>query len=456
MRELLIVSVICFWVIICLWIGFSKGTFGALILSIFIMPITILGSNDGHHVGVTSFTTEINLIHVFILITLIFAMLTKSFKFIQYDQILTILAILFGWFILWPSRENVAAGSVHFIFGIISLIVGRYLGRQHERSLSDRWISSVLGIVIGIEFLIVIAQLLGFTVGPFGGASFAGQIIRPAGTFDHPGTLGKFLFVTAILLLPILKSTDRIAKRVSRIIFCMLILMTLISYSRANTVAIVSILAMWMILDKGGFKALPRKMWLVFFTVIMALPFLANFMQRFEVDPDGGERPELFQEALVQLSMTLWQGTGLNNYVEVVGEFGPATAGGFPVHSSLILLVAEAGLVIAACILLPVISIFLKAFGSLSSKNATNWRARALIASIPGVLLITLTGWGMTAGEVYIYWMLVLGFSSAIGDGAEAAKYSEQCSITEKNNLSESMKDLDNRFKQVPRKESKP
>jgi O-antigen ligase len=139
--------------------------------------------------------------------------------------------------------------------------------------------------------------------------------------------------------------------------------------------------------------------------VLVGLGIAGVVLSRFDEDPTGGVRGEIAEYAFGQIALRPITGTGPNNYTTLAG---PMTGSWIPVHNSFLLAAAELGIVGAALF-----------FGAVSVVVGRGWSrrkhgeaaapARAIVASVPAVLLIGLTGWGLMGTSVFALWLFTLG-----------------------------------------------
>lgn len=233
---------------------------------------------------------------------------------------------------------------------------------------------------------------------------------RAIGTLGHPANLSKVAFLLMLVLLPLTASTYRTVRRWAVGGIVVAVLLASITISRANILAVVLTLVLWLIWSPRGLT-LGQRLFLLTGLASVSLLALPTVIDRFVDDPDGGARPELLGAGLNQISTNLWGGTGLNSYILKVSEFDPATRLGYPVHNTFLFVLAEFGLVCAILFFIPLLVMAIRAFRRVVglASFATPW-ARTFICAAPGFLIITLTGWGMASGSSLILWFLINGY----------------------------------------------
>lgn len=275
---------------------------------------------------------------------------------------------------------------------------------------TDRWVAVSLAVIIGWHAVIAGLQLAGvravssIDVG-------AVEVARVSGTAGHSGNLGKVMFLLVILLLPVTRSTDRIARRWAVAAVCVAAGLTALSFSRANTVAMAVMIALWLALGPG--IRLANRILVPIVACIVALPIIDILIMRNEYDPEGGSRPILLETAMRQISETLWWGVGPNDYLETVGRYDALAAGGLPVHSAFLLALAELGLVCVVLLAVPIVLVFARAFAHARRESPTRRYAVVAIGALPGIVIIGATGWGILHEQYLVLLLFVIGYLAA-------------------------------------------
>ena len=323
--------------------------------------------------------------------------------------------------VAFSGNPVVVSGALHIGTAVVAWSLGDYVGRSlaGASTSSLRYVAYGLSFVVAIEVSAAIIQLLGVTV-TLGGFELIGSPPhgRVTGTFGHPTAVGKFLFLLLLVLLPMSRSVDqRTAFAVWATILAAAAVIGM-SQSRANLIAIVAALIIWVVFTTNTLSVAGRVVWVALVALVF-LPFVNPVLDRFFADPDGGDRPELLVAGLAQIRESPLLGTGANNYVPVVGTWDPTTATGFPVHNSFLLLVAELGIPLAVLLLCPALMSWWIAL-SLWVRGARNIPyASAIVATLPGLMLILNTGWGMVNRELLVAWFF---FAAVAAAGARMEK----------------------------------
>lgn len=306
--------------------------------------------------------------------------------------------------------------SVHTLSGVaqwLSVVVAWGLGGavaqfcQEDGLPTQRLVAVAVAAVIGWQAVIAGMQMLG--VRAVGAIDVGGvEVARASGLAGHSGNLGKILFFLIAILLPLTRSSDKVARRAAVAAIALAAVLTGITFSRANTLAVVLAIGLWVILSPG--IALAKRILIPIAGLVVALPIIDVLILRNEYDPDGGSRPLLTETAYRQISETLWLGVGPNNYLNYVGQFDPLAAGGLPVHSAFLLALAELGLLCSVLLLIPFAQALLQSFRSFAGKGESRLYAASLLAVTPGLILIGATGWGLLREQYLILMFFTVGY----------------------------------------------
>lgn len=326
---------------------------------------------------------------------------------------LLILGLVVGWAFVWPQTPLVASGLLHVLTGIAAWGCGAAIGRifSLEDASNARRLAGFLLILAVFQLFCAGLQVSGT------GLTVLGQDLgtervpgRVNGAFAHPGTLGKYVILLLIPTLPLLKSALSVTRKMAFATTVILLLVLALTQGRANFLAALGAVIIWGVIAPG--TNLGGRLRLLVGVVCVSLPFVGVYLDRFQVDPDGGDRPGLLAAGLLQLARNPWLGTGPNNYVNVVGSFSRETAAGFPVHNAYLLSAAELGVPLALCLLLPFAALMIRSVRHLAARSMNPY-AYSIVAFIPGLLLVTYTGWGMLSGTMFLLWFFVFGFASS-------------------------------------------
>jgi hypothetical protein len=217
---------------------------------------------------------------------------------------------------------------------------------------------------------------------------------RTGGIFAHPSTVGKVALVVIALALPLTRADDRRVTRLATLAALMSASASVPTLSRANILGVVLIFAVWFVVRMDMKKA--RQMLVVGgIGVIIAAPLMGQFLQRFALDPEGSDRPELLAAGLRNLAISPLTGIGPNTYVPTIAPLEPIVAiTGFPVHNVFLLAFTEIGLVGLAVFVPMAVAVLAVALPWARVPGSVH-HANALFAMAVALAFVGLTGWGL-------------------------------------------------------------
>lgn len=311
---------------------------------------------------------------------------------------------------IWGNTAAQIAGVAHLVTRLAAFAVGIALGALliRDLGLAKVWVWALLA-CFALQLLVMAAQLFGIPLGLYDTTTYFVNEGRPIGTFIHPSVLGKI----AILALPSLFVLTRVRRDrltlLSWITIGLALVTTILTQSRSNTAAVLGSVVVWLLLD---FRLRAKQRWtLLGATGVLSIPAAALLLPRIISDPDGGDRPILLATALRELPEYLGYGLGANSYSSVIGQFDPLAATGLPVHNTFLHTLAEIGVVGAVLVFLPLAATVILAIRAFRGEWPGTDASRALLAVLPGVLVIYLTGWGLLLQGVFVFWFLTFGVS---------------------------------------------
>lgn len=307
---------------------------------------------------------------------------------------------------------HTVSGVLHWLWAILAWGLAGAIAeaRVRDHVLGDRWVAVPLACIVGWHAVLAALQLMGLRgVSSIGVGSV--ELARVSGSAGHSGNLGKVMFLLIVLLLPLTRSVDKVARRSAIVGVIVAAVLTGLSFSRANTVAVLTLAALWMVLGPGIRMA--NRILVPLIGLIVALPVIDVLLLRNEYDPEGGSRPLLLASALKQISETFWFGVGPNNYLETVGKFDPLAAGGLPVHSAFLLSLAELGIICSVLVAMPFVLLAARSFSNARRGEPARAYAIAALAAAPGMILIAATSWGILRDQYLVMLFFVLGYVSS-------------------------------------------
>ena len=383
-----------------------------VVLSCAVAPALLIGGSAVYHVGIAGPAPEVRTFAVVIGAGVVLGLLTLQRGSVPLPLVGLGTGILLAAEFAWPGTPVVAAGVVQLLIGIGAWYVGSMVGVLSRRSC--RLISMLLLGVVLLQIVFAGIQLLGMRPALLTPIDAAILGDRVNGTTNHPDTLGKMLLVVILLCLFVFERGDKFARRMAGWAIVLAFVPLVLAQGRANMVAAVVAIGAWALLLPTAVHRSARRnvMFGLGLAVVLAVGALWS---RFQEDPGGGVRSTIAPYAVEQIGLTPWFGVGPNNYTSVVG---PRTGSWIPVHNSFLLLVAELGIPLAAMFALAIAVLVVRGWRRRKLVGADGAASRVLLAAIPGVLLIGLTGWGLLGTSIFPLAMFALGVATVnIGSG---------------------------------------
>lgn len=316
-----------------------------------------------------------------------------------------------GAMLLWEGTAAQWSGVLFLTILAASPMLGfrvADLASRDARVMSG-WVYMLAG-VAAIELFLCLVQAAGVPVSIYPEVHQFIAEGRAIGSFNHPSQWGKFALLITLVLLPLTSSKSGRLARVSWLAIIMAMLATGLTASRANSVAVIVAVGGWLVFSRTRRGAPGRRAVVLCTFSLAAVPAIVAGLDRLSIDPNGGDRSMLLEIGLQQIQSEPVVGTGPNSYVQEVGYWSSIVAQGFPVHNVFILLIAELGILGAVVFFIGPFLIMLAGLKGLAARDARRDWAMAFAVGLPGVLLITSTGWGLIAGSVGLFWFFVLGF----------------------------------------------
>lgn len=399
-------------IVLCMFLTTWRGPhwlicFAVLAGGIFLFPGTLwaAGELDPDHLGIASSAFGITSYMAAILLVTV-AILGRGHRLSLPVSHVIFMAVLVGATIfLWEGTSQQWAGVAHFGTAVLAFALGKYLGRYLHNDSSDSyfWAVSLTG-VLAIQTTVSILQRAGvdFLLSPIIAEP---NVDRVTGTLGNTANLGKVVFLILLVLLPMTHSSLLRTRNTAMVGVALALLLGGMSVSRANMIAIASLLGLWIIF--GPIKRIVRVRFVIASLLVAGyVMFSERFVARFEEDPAGTLRPQLMSAALEVLPSAIWTGIGPNSYVDPAGL-------GHPVHNAIALLVIELGIPTSILFLLPIIVLWRGSLKRSSTDLEAALYSRAVLLSVPGICVILWTGWGMMSSFLLPGWLLICGVLQA-------------------------------------------
>jgi O-Antigen ligase len=318
--------------------------------------------------------------------------------------------LVVGFTTIWRGTDEQLAGALQLGLGFCAWFVGAQLGPSILcQARRIRWIAGMIVGLVGIETLVTLLQRAGIHIYPMAPALAAIMGDRTNGTTNHPDNLGKILLLLLILSLALMGTTDARARRMLWVAVVLMFIPLGLSQGRANILAALTTVIFWALLS-GRRRSRAIRIGVPLVVVLVFLPFAGSVAKRIEEDPYGGPRAGLAATAYEQIARQPW-GVGPNSYVSVVSAYNSVTAEGYPVHNSFLLTAAEFGVLGAILFWLPVVGLLILAVKSRKRRGFAGSFAIVILASAPGLYVVTITGWAMLSNQLFPFWFLVYGMA---------------------------------------------
>lgn len=413
MTEIFIVIVLTvgLGLAIRIW-GFAKCALMLLLVCTAMLPRNLTSFSAARHVGIAPANPELTTYIVVLVVFLLFAIFRPRFGHGLWVWIPFVTWLLAGINFLWPGGPTQEAGILQLLLAPAAWVLGVNIAPQINRD-GGSFLVRLVSIIVFTQLAVCSMQGLGISVNAMDANQEAILGSRFNGTLGHPNDLGKVMFLLMALLLPFGRRLSRIDTVVWRLTIAAAFLVLGMTGGRAVSAAAVCMLLLWAVLSPKlagtrGRKAIGLGIGL------SAAVFLAGILlSRFDEDPEGGSRNTLTDIAWAQISSSPWAGVGPNLYVDVVGSYNALTASGVPVHNAFLLAVAEIGIVGALALLLPVVVGIFVVLRSFRLESVEGESSRVYLSAIPGLYLVSTTGWGVLGG--YVLPLLSLTFALLYG-----------------------------------------
>lgn len=395
-------------------ISWPTAAFGVLLFLMILAPKSFAHDPDPTHIGIALSVPSLATYSVAVLAMAYAIALRLLFRPEgRHLPLVTIALFLFMGIdlaVVWSGTSEQWAGVLQLGIGYCGWFVGAHLGPRIVASpRSVRQVAFGICAIVAIEAMVCILQRAGLSINSMPAQTAALMGERTNGTLNHPDNLGKVMVILVVLALALLASDDRRTRIVLWVSIVLSVIPLALSEGRANLLAVVMAVVVWAVLSPQR-RPLSVRVGVPIAVVIAVLPFLGTFVDRFRADPEGGPRAGLAQVAMEQIGMRPW-GTGPNSYVSVVSAYDSVTASGYPVHNTFLLTAAELGIAGAVFFWLPCVVLVLLCIRSRKAPGYPGSFALAVLAALPGLYIVNMTGWAMLRGSLLPLFFLVLGMA---------------------------------------------
>jgi hypothetical protein len=333
-------------------------------------------------------------------------------------------APLFAWLLahaafVWDSSPRLYSGLLHLALGAVAFALGVVAAeRARDAEPTVHVVPWLFAAAAWIQLLAVALALIGLPLRTLTWALALDANGRATGLTSHPGELSKLLFFCAMFALALSQRTTWQRWAAWSTLGATLVGVSL-TQSRAPLAGIVAMIAIFVALD---FVAGRWQRWhavVLGMTVALALASVPWMIRRFATD--AGDRGHTMRVALDAIGAHPVSGVGLNDYVAVVGATDRLTSTGVPVHNVFLLSAAEIGVIGALLLWLPIVAVSVRAVRDLRRSRGRDLPARVLVAALPGIGLMAVTGWGLLQGPYFLMLAFVFGYFASRDPGPRLA-----------------------------------
>lgn len=393
------VAVVTGWERIAIW-----TSLGSLVL----YPLLLSEDSAVYHVGIAGPIVEVR---TFTLALLPFAFGVFSRGLLPKSFMLLAIWLAFSATFFWRMDAMAWAGATQIGVGVLGWMAGAHLARsQVGNARLQRTLVACVAAIILIEVTVSVLQFAGVPINPlpFHDAALLGN--RANGTLNHPDNLGKALLLLMALVLPATTSKQAGTRRLALASFLVAFLPLALSQGRANFVGALMMVVAWALLLPRG-HSLALKFAILGGSSLVVLASAGLFLARFDEDPTGGARGDLLAIALRHLPDYVLVGVGPNSYTTVTG---PLDGSWIPVHSTFLLVLLELGAIGALLLFLPVVTSSVYAWSNRRAEGDSGAASRALISTVPAIVVIGATGWGLAGSSILALWFLTWSYLNTL------------------------------------------
>jgi len=390
--------------------GRAAGSLSALLVFCALYPRTITSFSGGPHAGISTSAPELATYSLVLLLCWLIVPKSRADYALLWIALITTPVFVFGFATDWPLASNTIAGALQYAIAPLALLVGLRAARGIDWSspVNANRVVLTIALIVAAQAGISLLQLAGLDINPVSATASEWVGSRVNGTSNHPNTLGKQLVLLTVILLPLSRISSPRSRSLATFTIVVALVLIALTGGRANFIGALLAVALWAIFLPTK-RSAARIATLTFLT-IFAAAFASYFIERFQEDPTGGSRDRLTPVAFSLIRLAPILGHGPNNYVQAASNIDSYTSlTQLPVHNSVLLALAEVGVVGVAVLLGPVLILTLRAVPMIRREGAPSDFARGLVVLLPPVSLIALTGWGMVAGEILPLWMATVG-----------------------------------------------
>jgi hypothetical protein len=378
--------------------GPGRVAFAIIMIGLLLYPREYAAASS--HVGIAGPSPDITTFGLSCLIAGAIAVCSSRGRLSFYPVYPFVGFLVIASLLFWSLSPEQEAGIEELLTGALAWVIGSYFAVAIRSGKGLRpFCVRVLAAFCGVQFALTCLQSAGVVTFKTNSTTLLAVGGRVGGTFDHPDTLGKALFFAVALVLPIADGLDRRTRKWRDVTVAACLFGTVLTGARADLVALLCLLLLWFLTSPRGLSLGHRAVGSVLVLGAASAVFFVLYENRVE-DVSAGPRAHLMGVALNLLPHVAGSGIGPNSYVTFVGAYDAMTASGYPVHDTFVLAAVELGIPGALLLFLPLMFAVWRAWFCRKEPSVTGCAARAIVAMVPGVIVIGVTGWGLLDGAV--------------------------------------------------------
>lgn len=379
--------------------GFARCAMAVLLVSVCVFPRNITSELTLRHIGIAAAAPRMTtyILAVGLLAICVLFRPRPSAALGAWIGFIVFLAV--GASYTWSGGSAQDSGIIQLLLAPFAWAIGVNLAHDFDNA-KYQFLVRAVAFIVFLQLAICFLQLLGVQIFAMEATQEAILGSRTNGTLGHPNDLGKVMFLLLAILLPCGRGLSRIDANLWRSgIACIFIILAMTG-GRAVSAAALCALILWILLSPGTTQKKGRKVVAVGVALSVSAFLAGALLARFDEDPQGGARSTLSDVAWAQILSDPWRGVGPNSYVSAVGSYDALTASGVPVHNAFLLALAELGIAGTFLLILPFLVGAIVALQRFRHAGQGGEASRVYLASLPGLYLITTTGWGILGGYV--------------------------------------------------------
>ncbi|MDR0951225.1 MAG: hypothetical protein LBM13_06340 [Candidatus Ancillula sp.] len=390
------------WIIVLYFVLFGSGKF-----------IVFHTSDDAHFVDISRLQFEIFVLTIFLLIIAIFALIQhrKNLELRVFATIPLLIFVTIFDVVMWLTRSIHGydfSGYIQIFTYFLTWCVGYYVGKNPRTR--AKWTIGTLSVVAVILVSKLLEQI-------FNQSGSIGNVENTPYSFywKDASEASVFIGLLMISLMPTLLDKHRKYRIMGWSLFALFFVMDIFTWSRPGITGMVLTFIIFVVIAsyKKDLQLLKNKKSL--FALIVAILVIIGIFGSHLIVNLSPRSDDVIQKDLLSLAWNSWTsspwnflfGNGVNHFsTDLLRNSSYGLALGYPVHSSVMLLLCELGLVGSLLFFIPIIYVFVKGIGEIRTRNPFSTTAIAMF----GFAVIELIfGFHIVSGPTGILFFFILG-----------------------------------------------